>query len=65
MNKLEGTENVKYEVKGNKLTLEINLKHRGQTTPKGNTRISSTLGNREIPETGGAMIGLNIYTKGK
>ena len=58
--KLEGSENIKYEVKGNKLVLEINLKHRGQKSEKGNIRVASTLGNKEIPKTGIKM-GVNLY----
>jgi hypothetical protein len=60
---LPGTENVKCEIVKDKLLIEINLKHRGQTTAKGNTRVCSTLGNKEIPGTKGIMIGLNMYTK--
>ena len=63
MKNFAGTENVKFEVKGNKLLLEIDLKYRGQLTPKGNVRVCSTLGNKEVPGTSGVMMGLNIYTK--
>ena len=60
---LPGTENVKYEIVKDKLILEINLKHRGQTTAKGNARVCSTLGNKEVPDSKGVMIGLNMYVK--
>jgi len=59
--KLPGAENVKFEVKDNKLVLEINLKHRGKVSDKGNARVCSTLGNKEIPGTKGIMMGLNMY----
>ena len=64
MKNFAGTENVKCEVKGNKLLLEIDLKYRGQVSAKGNARVCSTLGNKEIPGTAGVMMGLNVYTKG-
>lgn len=60
---LPGTENIKYGIKDDKLILEIDLEYRGQISAKGNARICSTLGNKEIPGTTGFMIGLNMYTK--
>jgi len=61
---LPGTENIKYGIEKGKLLIEIDLKHRGQVTAKGNARICSSLGNKEIPNTDGIMLGLNMYTKG-
>lgn len=54
-------ENVEYTVKGDVLTITINLKHRGKVSDKGNARVASTLGNHQVPGTS-ITLGLNAYT---
>ena len=63
MKPLPGTENIKFDVVKNKLLIQIDLRHRGQVTAKGNARVCSSLGNKEIPGTKGIMFGLNAYVK--
>lgn len=59
-------ENVKMSVAGDILTIEVNLKHRGEKSSTGKTiRVASTEGNVECPGGGNEAIkvGLNIFTK--
>jgi len=58
-------ENVKIAVDGKKLVITIDMAYRGVTTDKGNTRVASTLGNKEVPGSGGVMLGLNAYIGNK
>lgn len=56
-------ENVKFDVKGDTLTITVNLKKRGALSPSKKTiRIASTMGNQAVPGTS-AVVGLNVYTK--
>lgn len=59
-------ENVKFTVAGDKLTIEVDLKHRGGQSSTGKTtRVASTEGNVPIPGYPDAAlkVGLNIFTK--
>lgn len=57
-------ENVKMSVKGDVLTIEVDLKHRGEKSSTGkSTRVASTEGNVECPENPAIKVGLNIFTK--
>ena len=57
-------DNVALSVKGNILTITIDLSKRGELNPKsGKTiRVASTLGNVKIPGTP-VSLGLNAYVK--
>lgn len=56
-------ENVKFETKGDVLTITVNMKKRGGLSPTGKTiRIASTMGNQVVPGTN-VTVGLNVYTK--
>ena len=55
-------ENVKMAVKGNTLTITVDLSHEAGMSASGKTmKIASTGGNKEVPNGKGAIIGLNIY----
>lgn len=57
-------ENVKMEVKGNKLTIEIDLSVTGSPSATGKTLVlASTRGNKSVPEHEGVFIGVNCYKK--
>jgi hypothetical protein len=57
-------ENVTMQVKGSKLTIEIDLDHRGGKSTSGKTtRIASTEGNIPVNGKSGVFLGLNVYTK--
>jgi hypothetical protein len=57
-------DNVQYSLKGDVLTLVIDLAHRGPRSASGKTtRVASTQGNKVIPGTEVAL-GLNAYVKG-
>jgi hypothetical protein len=57
-------ENVKMSVNGTKLTIEVDLAHRGAKSSTGKTvRVASTEGNIECPENPAIKVGLNIFTK--
>lgn len=57
-------ENVKMSVNGTKLTIEVDLAHRGEKSPSGKTiRVASTEGNVECPENPAIKVGLNVFTK--
>lgn len=57
-------ENVKFAVNGNKLTIEVDLSHRGEKSSTGKTvRVASTEGNVECPEHPAIKVGLNVFTK--
>lgn len=54
-------QNVKYEVKGDKLIIEINLKEELGTSKSGKTTmIATTGGNADIGKDG-VKFGLNVY----
>ena len=56
-------ENIKVEVKDNKMTLTIDLKHRGGLSKSGKTkRVASTIGNHIVEGTE-IVLGLNAYIK--
>lgn len=58
-------ENVKMSVSGDKLTIEVDLKHRGAKSSTGKTtRVASTEGNIAIPGYSEDLkVGLNVFTK--
>ncbi len=56
-------ENVKMSVDGNKLTIEVDLSHRGETSTTGKTfRVAATEGNVALEGHPEIKIGLNVYT---
>lgn len=56
-------QNVNMDVKGNVLTIKVDLgKRLGKSASGKTTIIASTQGNQAVPGTD-AIIGLNIYTK--
>lgn len=56
-------ENVQVEVKGDKVTITIDLAHRGARSASGKTvRVASTMGNIAIAGTD-VVLGLNAYTR--
>jgi hypothetical protein len=57
-------DNVTMNVKGDKLTIEIDLSKRGERSASGKTtRVASTCGNVPVPGGSGAIIGINCYVK--
>jgi len=58
-------ENVKFTVAGSKLTIEVDLNHRGGQSSTGKTtRVASTEGNVAIPGLAPNLkVGLNVFTK--
>lgn len=57
-------ENVKFTRNGDKLTIEVDLKHRGEKSASGKTvRVASTEGNVACPDAPEIKIGLNVFTK--
>lgn len=57
-------QNVVMNVKGSKLTIEVDLsKEQGKSKSGKTVIVASTQGNQPIADTG-AIIGLNIYRKG-
>lgn len=59
-------QNMKLSVKGSILTIEVDLSKRGGKSASGKTTIiASSQGNQPVPGTeSGAILGLNVYTKG-
>jgi hypothetical protein len=56
--------NVKVEVKGDVLTITVNLKGDQGASASGKTRIiGTTQGNVQLDGTDGAVLGLNLYRK--
>ncbi len=56
-------ENVKMSVNGTKLTIEVDLAHRGAKSSTGKTvRVASTEGNIECPENPAIKVSLKIFT---
>lgn len=53
-------ENVKMTKVGDKLTIEVDLKHRGKKTEK-TIRVASTEGNVSLDDQPEIKVGLNIY----
>lgn len=53
-------ENVKFTRKGDTLTIEVDLKHRGKCTEK-TQRVASTEGNVALEGSPDIKVGLNIY----
>lgn len=55
-------ENVKFTRNGSKLTIEVDLAHRGEVSSTGKSqRVASTEGNVPCPDDPSIKIGLNIY----
>jgi len=55
-------ENVKLTVNGDKLTIEVDLKHRGEPSSTGKTlRVASTEGNIPCPGFPDIKVGLNLF----
>ncbi len=55
-------ENVKFTKTGNKLTIEVDLDHRGKVSDTGKTqRIASTEGNVPLDGAPEIKVGLNIF----
>lgn len=58
--------NVEITIKGNVLTIKVDLsKDFGKSTSGKSVIVASSEGNQTIPEGGGAVLGLNIYRKVK
>jgi len=56
-------ENIKMEVKGDKLNIEIDLTKRGKISSSGKSiSVASTSGNISIPGHEAIKIGVNCYT---
>lgn len=54
--------NVQMEVKGNKLTITVDLSAKGETSGSGKSEvIASTKGNVDVPGAAGVKLGLNVY----
>ena len=59
-------ENVKFTVNGSKLTIEVDLAHRGEPSSTGKTlRVASTEGNVPCPDSPEIKIGLNVFAPPK
>ncbi len=57
-------ENVTVEVKDGKAIITIDLAHRGNSSSSGKSIIvASTGGNKEIPGSGGVILGMTAYVK--
>jgi hypothetical protein len=57
-------ENVKFTRNGSKLTIEVDLAHRGEKSSTGKTiRVASTEGNVPCPDSPEIKVGLNVFTK--
>lgn len=55
-------ENVKFEKKGNILTVTIDLSVKGSPSKSGKSIVlASTLGNHKIEDTENTFIGINVY----
>lgn len=56
--------NVEFDVKGDILTIKVDLKKRfGKSASGKTTIIASTNGNQNLGHPSGAILGLNLYTK--
>lgn len=57
-------DNVKFDIKGDVLTITIDLSKRFGRSASGKTiKIASTNGNQATGHKSGAIVGLNVYTK--
>jgi hypothetical protein len=55
-------ENVKFSQSGDKLIIEVDLKHRGEVSASGKTlRVASTEGNVPCPGFPDIKVGLNLF----
>ncbi|KKP51033.1 MAG: hypothetical protein UR43_C0028G0004 [candidate division TM6 bacterium GW2011_GWF2_33_332] len=55
-------ENVKFEKKGNILTITVDLSVKGSPSKSGKSIVlASTLGNKKVDGTEDTFIGLNVY----
>lgn len=62
---MENTQNIKTEIKGNKLIIEVDLSERhGVSTSGKSISVASTKGNKDIGKDN-IKIGLNIYVPNK
>lgn len=58
--------NVQTSIKGNTLTITVDLSKRfGKSATGKTTVIASTQGNQSLGHESGAVLGLNVYTKGE
>lgn len=58
-------QNLNMTVKGSTLTITVDLSKRlGKSASGKTTIIATTQGNQPVPGDSGAIIGLNVYTKG-
>ena len=56
--------NVKYEVRGDILIINVDLReHHGLSNSKKSTIIATTQGNHEIPSHPGVIFGMNVYLR--
>jgi|3_EtaG_2_1085321.scaffolds.fasta_scaffold00974_3 hypothetical protein len=56
------SENIKTSVKGDTLTITVDLSHRGGVSKSGKTiRVASTEGNIPVDDTQDVKMGINIY----
>lgn len=56
--------NCKFDIKGNILTITVDLSKRFGKSASGKTfTIASTQGNQSTGHASGAVVGLNVYTK--
>ena len=59
-------QNVKFDIKGDTLTITVDLKQRQGKSASGKTTvIATTQGNTSLNHPSGAVVGLNVYTKGE
>ena len=58
--------NVAYDIKGNILTIKIDISQKGETSTSGKSVvIASTKGNKQIDAKTGLVLGLNLYKPAK
>jgi hypothetical protein len=58
--------NVQFDIKGDKLTITVDLSKRNGKSASGKTTvIATTSGNTALNHASGAVVGLNVYTKGE
>ena len=59
-------ENITTDVKGDQLTITVDLAHRGGISKSGKTiRVASSEGNRPVEGTDGVIAGINIYVRNR
>jgi hypothetical protein len=56
--------NIKYEVRGDILIINVDLKeHHGPSSSGKSTIIATTAGNHELPSHPGVVFGMNVYLR--